>query len=150
MVEYESFILGLRAAKEMGIQEVAVFRDAKLVVQQIRNTCQAKNPRLRSYRNEVWDLIDSFFLAFNISFVPREKNTVADSLATSASNFKVPLPPKFRYDVEVKYRPSIPDNVKHWKVFEDDLEVKRFLETVEEFSEMHIDQDVVPDRKSVV
>jgi hypothetical protein len=26
-------------------------------------------------------------------------------------------------------------------VFEDDLEIKRFLETVEEFSEIHIDQD---------
>jgi hypothetical protein len=63
--------------------------------------------------NEVWDLIDSFFSAFNISFVAREKKTVADSLATSTSNFKVPLPPKFIYDVEVKYRPSIPDNVKH-------------------------------------
>jgi hypothetical protein len=58
---------------------------------------------------------------------------MADSLATSASNFKVPLPPKFRYDVEVKYMPSIPDNVKHWKVLKENLEVKRFLETIEEF-----------------
>jgi hypothetical protein len=72
---------------------------------------------------------------------------VANSLATTASNFNVPLPPKFRYDVEVKYRPSIPDNVKHWKVFEDDLEIKKFLETVEEFSEMHIDQDFVSKEK---
>jgi hypothetical protein len=88
-----------------------------LVVQQIRNAYQAKNPRLKSYKNEVWDLIDSLFLAFNISFVQREENTVEDSLATSTSNFKVPLLPKFIYDVEVKYRPSIPDNVKHWKVF---------------------------------
>ena len=55
---------------------------------------------------------------------------MTDSLATSASTFKVPSPPKLRYDVEVKYRPSIPDNVKHWKVFEDDLEIKKFLETV--------------------
>jgi hypothetical protein len=141
--EYESLDLGLRAAREMGIQKVAVFGDAELAVQQIRNAYQAKHPRLRSYKNELWDLIDSFFSAFNISFVPREKNTVADFLATSASNFKVPLSPKFRYDVEVKYRPSIPDNVKHWKVFKDDLEVKIFLETVEEFSEMHIDQDTV-------
>jgi ribonuclease HI len=94
VAEYEALILGLRAAKEMRIQEVAVFGDAELVVQQIRNAYQAKHPRLRSYRNEVWDLIDSFFSAFNISFIPREKNTVADSLATSASNFKVPLPPK--------------------------------------------------------
>jgi hypothetical protein len=40
-----------------------------------------------------------------------------DSLAISTSNFKVPLPPKLEYEVEVKYIPSIPDNVKHWKVF---------------------------------
>jgi ribonuclease HI len=97
----------------MEIQEVVVFGDAKLVVQQIRSTYQAKHPRLRSYRNEVWDLIDSFFSAFNISFIPREENTMAYSLATLASNFRVPLPPKSRYDVEVKYMPSISDNVKH-------------------------------------
>jgi ribonuclease HI len=141
VAEYEALVLGLRAAREMGIQEVAVFGDAELVVQQIRNAYQAKHPRLRSYRNEVWDLVDSFFSAFNISFIPREENTMADSLATSASNFKVPFPPKFRYDVEVKYRPSIPDNVKHWKVFEDDLEIERFLQSVDEFSALHIDQD---------
>jgi hypothetical protein len=112
-----------------------------LIVNQIRNIYQAKNPRLRAYRNEVWDLIDSFFLDFNISFILREENTVADSLVVSTRNFRVPLPPKLRYDIEVKYKPSIPDNVKHWKVFEDDLEIKRFLETVEEFSALHIDQD---------
>jgi hypothetical protein len=68
---------------------------------------------------------------------------VVDSLATSASLFKVPLPPKLRYDVEVKYRPSIPDNVKHWKVFEEDIEIKKFLKTIEEFSELHINQDSI-------
>jgi ribonuclease HI len=141
VAEYEALVLGLRAAKDMGIKEISVFGDAELIIQQIRNIYQAKHPRLRSYRNEVWDLIDSFFLAFNISFIPRGENTVVDSLAISASNFRVPLPPKLRYDTEVKYRPSIPDNVKHWKVFEDDLEIKRFLETVEEFSALHIDQD---------
>jgi hypothetical protein len=43
--------------------------------------------------------------------------------------------------VEVKCRPYIPDNVKHWKYFEDDLEIKKFLETVDEFYDLHIDQD---------
>jgi hypothetical protein len=89
----------------------------------------------------VWDLIDIFFLAFNISFIPREENIMVDSLVISASNFRVPLPPKLKYDVEVKYRHSIPNNVKHWKVFEDDLEIKRFLETFDEFFSLHIDQD---------
>jgi hypothetical protein len=89
----------------------------------------------------VWDFIDNFFLAFNISFIPREENIMVDSMVVSTSNFRVPLPPKLKYDVEVNYRPSIPDNVKHWKVFEDDLEIKRFLETVDDFYALHIDQD---------
>jgi ribonuclease HI len=148
VAEYEDLVLGLRVAKDMGIEEVSVFGDVELVVNQFRNLYQDKNPRLRSYRNEVWDLIDRFFLDFNISFIPREENTVEDSLASSASNFKVPLPPKLRYDIEVKYRPSIPDNVKHWKVFEDDLEIKRFLETIDEFSTLHIDQDHEPKSSS--
>ena len=66
---------------------------------------------------------------------------MVDSLVVSASHFRVPLPPKIKYDVEVKYRPSIPENVKHWKVFEDDLEIKKFLESVDNFSALHIDQD---------
>jgi len=41
----------------------------------------------------------------------------------------------------VNYRPFIPNNVKNWNVFEDDLEIKMFLETVEDFSTLHIDQD---------
>jgi ribonuclease HI len=141
VAEYEALVLGLRAAKDMGIEEISVFGDVELIVHQVRNLYQAKHPRLRSYRNEVWDFIDNFFLAFNISFIPREENIMVDSLVVSTSNFRVPLPPKLRYDVEVNYRPSIPDNVKHWKVFEDDLEIKRFLETVDEFFALHIDQD---------
>jgi hypothetical protein len=139
VVEYEALFLGLRAAKDMGINEISVFGDAELIVNQIRNLYQAKHPKLKTYKNEVWDLIDIFFLDFNISFIPREENIVVDSLVVSARNFRVPLPPKLRCDIEVKYRPSIPENVKHWKVFEDHLEIKRFLETVEEFLALHID-----------
>jgi hypothetical protein len=93
----------------------------------------------------VWDLIDSFFSNFNIYFIPREENVMADSLAISTSNFIFPLLPKLRYDIEVKYKPSIPDNVKHWKVFEDNLEIRKFLESVDEFSALHFDQDHDPE-----
>jgi hypothetical protein len=72
-------------------------------------------------------LIDTFFPAFNISFFPREEKTLVDSLAVLASLFRIPLPPKIKNDVEIRYRPSVPDNIKHWKVFEDDLEIKKFL-----------------------
>jgi hypothetical protein len=133
--------LGLRASKDMKVEELEIFGDVELIVHQVKNLYQNKHPRLRAYRNKVWDLVDSFFLDFNISFVLREENTVVDSLVVSTSKFRVPLPPKLKYDVEVKYKPSIRDNVKHWKVFEDDLEIKKFLETVDEFSYLHIDLD---------
>jgi hypothetical protein len=112
-----------------------------VIIQQVRNAYWAKHPRLRSYKNEVWDLIENFFSAFNISFIPREKNALADSLAVSASLFRIPLSPKRKYDIEIRYRPAVPDNVKHWKVFEDNLEMKNFLQAVDEFSALHIDQD---------
>jgi ribonuclease HI len=127
VAEYEALVLGLRAAKDMDIEELAVFGDAKLIVHQVKNMYQFKHPILRTYRNEAWDLVDSFFLDFNISFVPREENTMEDSMVVSTSNFRVPLPPKLKYEVKVKYRPSIPDNVKHCKVFEDNFEIKKIL-----------------------
>jgi ribonuclease HI len=145
VAEYEALVLGIRAAKEMGIRDIAVFRDVELIIQQVRNVYRAKHPRLKSYRNEVWDLIDNFFSTFNIPFIPREENTLANSLAVSASLFRIPLPPKIKYGVEIRYRPSIPDNVNHWKVFEDDLEIKKFLQSVDEFFALHIDQDPDPE-----
>jgi hypothetical protein len=64
-----------------------------------------------------------------------------DYMVVSESQFRIPLPPMLRYDVEIRYRPSIPDNIKHWKVFEDDLKIIRFIELVDEFFVLHIDQD---------
>jgi ribonuclease HI len=66
MAEYEALVLGLRATKDMKIEELAVFGDAELIVHQVRNLYKDKYLRLRAYRNEVWDMIDSFFLDFNI------------------------------------------------------------------------------------
>jgi ribonuclease HI len=141
VAEYEALVLGMRAAKEMGIKEMVVFGDAELIIQQVKNIYHAKHPRLKNYRNEVWDLVDNFFLAFNISFIPREENASTDFLAVTASLLEVPTPPMVRSDVEIKYRPSVPDNVKHWRVFEDDLEIEKFLQSVDDFSALHIDED---------
>jgi len=133
-------MLVLTAAKEMSIKHLKVFGDADLIIQQVNKTFQAKHPRLKAYRDEVWKLKDSF-ISFSISYIPRAKNQLADSLAVSASTFIPSLPPKLTYEVQVKYRPSLPDNVKYWKVFEDDDEVNRFLQVIDEFSEMQIDQE---------
>jgi ribonuclease HI len=74
IVEYEAMVLGLRAPKDMAIESLVVFGDFELIINQVKNNYQAKQQRLKQYKNEVGDLIDNFFLAFNTSFIPREKN----------------------------------------------------------------------------
>jgi hypothetical protein len=49
--------------------------------------------------------------------------------------------PNLMFEVEVRHKPSIPNNIKHWQVFKDDEEIQRFLKTVEEFSNVSIDRD---------
>lgn len=140
IAEYEALILGLKAAKEMGIKGLKVFGDADLIIQQVNKTFQAKHPRLKAYIDEVWKLKGSFN-SFSVSYIPRMKNQLVDSLVVSANTFIPPFPPKLTYEVQVKYRPSLPDNVKYWKFFEDDDEINRFLQVIDEISEMHINQE---------
>jgi hypothetical protein len=67
---------------------------------------------------------------------------LADSLVVLASLFRIPLSPNIKYDVEIRYRSYVPYNIKHWKVFKDDLEIKKILQSIDEFSALHIDQDL--------
>ena len=135
ITECEALLLGLNATKYKGIKSIKVFGDADLVIQQVNKTFQARHPRLKAYRDEVWRIRDSFDY-FCISYIPRAQNQLVDSLAVSASLFIPPSPPKLVYEVQIKYRPSVPDNVHHWKVFDDDDELNRFLQFSDEFSEM--------------
>jgi hypothetical protein len=51
---------------------------------------------------------------FNITFIQRSLNQHVDSLSLAASNFKTPILPNLRFEVEVRHKPSIPDNIKNW------------------------------------
>ncbi len=57
-------------------------------------------------------------------------NYLSDTLVMSASTFIPPFPPKMTYEVQVKNRPSLRDNVKYWRVFKDDEEINRFLQVL--------------------
>ena len=72
--------------------------------------------------------------------IPRDENMVADSLATVAGKFEAPAAWKKKYKVEIVNRPSIPNNTKHWQVFEDYMQIKIFLEMSGEFVNTHIDE----------
>ena len=47
--EYEALLLGLKAAKDLDIQQISAFGDSKLVVQQVKNNYQVKQDLLKVY-----------------------------------------------------------------------------------------------------
>jgi hypothetical protein len=85
--------------------------------------------------------MENFFSSVNFNFIPRTENLHADALAKEASTFSRPTTFKLKYHIEIRHRPSIPDNIQHWQVFEDDEQIKKFLEAMGEFSETHADQE---------
>jgi hypothetical protein len=61
-------------------------------------------------------------------------------LALASSNIKTSMFPNLKFEVEVRHGPSMPEKIKHWQVFKYDEEIKIFLKTIEEFSNISIDQ----------
>jgi hypothetical protein len=120
MSEYESLVLGLEATRKLKIEHMIVYGDAELIVKIIKNQYQAKHPRLRSYRNCAWDLIENFLSSFNIRSIPEMQNQQVDSLAKDVATFILPTVLKLKYHNEMRHRPLIPNNVQNWKVFEYD------------------------------
>ena len=101
---------------------------------------QARHPRMRSYQNSVEDLIKCLEEC-NFNLIPRVQNCVVDSLATSAAAFKVPMHPVGKYEIKVRHGPSVPNNVKIWKVFEDDKKIQKSLTLTKEFDGLIIDEE---------
>ena len=53
----------------MGIQKISIYGDFELVVQRVRDKYQVKQDLLKVYKNEVWDMIDNYFIAFDLFFL---------------------------------------------------------------------------------
>ncbi|GJW44180.1 reverse transcriptase domain-containing protein [Tanacetum coccineum] len=81
--EYEALIAGLRITAQMGVRNVQVSVDSKLVTNQILGTYVAKEENMVKYLEKAKSLI-SGFANFSISQVPRSKNKKADALSKIA------------------------------------------------------------------
>jgi len=107
----------------------------------------------------VWDMFGNYFTEHSVKVIPRYDNTVTNSLEIVAGKFKTPTAGKRKYKVDIVNRPSIPNNTKYWQVFEDNMQIKRFLELSGEFVNTQIEkenvdsenfQDVDEDEEGVV
>ncbi|GJS18651.1 reverse transcriptase domain-containing protein [Tanacetum coccineum] len=82
--EYEALIAGLRIAEKIGVQNLQVNVDSKLVANQVNGTYIAKKTDMIKYLEKVKTLA-SAFQEFSIKEVPRNENKKADALSKMAS-----------------------------------------------------------------
>ncbi|KAK5770455.1 hypothetical protein PVK06_046605 [Gossypium arboreum] len=88
MAKYEACIMGLQVAIERGIKTLEVYGDSALVIYQLRGEWETRDPKLINYRKIVLGLLKEFDdITFN--YLPRDKNQMADALATLALMIKV-------------------------------------------------------------
>jgi hypothetical protein len=138
VVEYEALLLGLNMAKDMGIKIMKIQGDSDMVILQVKNQFACKNDRLKRYRNVVWDTME-WFDALSLEVEPRMFNEKDDALVVVASTLQ---PCKYLLEggkLEIIFRPSIPDNIEHWQVFDNDAQIIRFMNNLQEFVENEID-----------
>jgi ribonuclease HI len=75
---------GLKKDIDLGVKELKVFGDSEIIVRKVINTIHCNSPHLKNYQQEVHRLIERFE-TFNITAIPREKNVLANFLATTTS-----------------------------------------------------------------
>src|SRR4051812_27749388 len=92
MAEYEALIHGLLVAKDIGTKRIICCGDSDLVSQQVDGTWNAQNPMMAAYHNEV-DEIAKCFLGYEVKYVLREQNEVADQFSKVGSGHKR-IPPR--------------------------------------------------------
>jgi hypothetical protein len=139
-------VQGLKKTIDLNIKELKVFGDSEIITRQVKNTMHCNSPHLRNYQEEVDRLIEHFE-DFNIIAVPRTKNTLADSLATATSRLS-PLEyyESSKFTMELLYKPSVPNNISNWEVFEGDEQIVDFLTNQENFKYLAIDNEVFQEK----
>ena len=89
--EYETLLVWMTMVQKMSGEVVEIFSDSRLVVGQVQGELEAKDLRIQEYLNQVRHL-QSGFESFNLSQIPRNRNTHGNSLATLATSSTQSLP----------------------------------------------------------
>lgn len=86
--EYSAVIFGLNNAFHLGATDVVLRSDSQLVVYQMKGEWQCRNASLREYLTEALREADRFD-RFEIEWIPREQNQMADAITRTLLPKKV-------------------------------------------------------------
>ena len=101
--------MGLNLLKKFGARRIAVQGDSELVIKQVNGEYIAKHPRLRAYRNDTLDLLKNF-VEYELVFVPRNQNVIANGLACLDSSYPK-TPPGQKVIIQTKDKSLIFCNI---------------------------------------
>ncbi|XP_073154139.1 uncharacterized protein [Henckelia pumila] len=82
--EYEALLLGLKAARNLGISRANLYSDSQLAIQQSNGRFECKDEKMLRYIKAL-DKAKEGFTKLNLEFIPRAENIKADHLARLAS-----------------------------------------------------------------
>lgn len=84
MAEYEALIHTLQKAKDESVDSLIIYTDSLLVANQVKGVYKVKNGHLQMYVRKAHELVRNLG-HFEIHYIPREQNKVADRLAKEAA-----------------------------------------------------------------
>lgn len=81
--EYRALLLGLAAARRLGVERLEIAMDSELIVRQLEGRYRVKHPLLKPLYEEA-RLALAGFTGWRVQHVPRAENALADALANAA------------------------------------------------------------------
>ncbi|XP_058106410.1 uncharacterized protein LOC131249639 [Magnolia sinica] len=87
--EYKALIIGMEIAQEMKIKMLQIFRDSKLIINQLITEFEIRKQELLPYCRKAQQLLEQF-RHVEIKHVPRAKNVKADALASLITALSYP------------------------------------------------------------
>ena len=85
--EYTALLRLLEEARRRGLKKIDIFGDSKLVVCQVKREWKINKPHLHELATQAWKLLEG--LDATLSWIPRERNKLADALSNRAIDEKI-------------------------------------------------------------
>jgi len=90
VAEYNTLLIGLQLAHEMGVRYLEAYGDLKMIVNQVKGEYEVWHEDLVPYHHKVIKMAN-LFDGFYIGHVSRFQNTKADALAALATTLALPI-----------------------------------------------------------